>query len=146
MSGRAIRRIRMPMICQFCQSTQVYGHHAHDRVLISCEVCGGRSVSYYTDRRRWEEPEPSTDLDPFLVREVELGLLSQLDPPAQALYEFIKRFYRRYRYAPTLREMQAGVGFSSPNAVTYRLGQLEALGLIERDYGAARGLRLMFAG
>jgi SOS-response transcriptional repressor LexA len=59
------------------------------------------------------------------------------------LYDYLRRYIGRYRYAPTLREMQAAVGWQSANSATYYLAQLEEVGLIERDYGASRGIRLV---
>lgn len=138
------RKGQVPLICGYCGSRNVKVFRNAERVLVRCEDCHERLLSYYADPDRWDvDGAPTRDGDPFLVQQVEQHLLSQVDEPARALYAFLRRYLKRYGYAPTLREMQAGVGWASPNTVTYRLHQLEEVKLIERDYGAARGIRLL---
>jgi SOS-response transcriptional repressor LexA len=99
-------------------------------VVIRCGGCGARLFV--------------CDLgDSAPISSAERDLLGTAAPAAQVLYDFIRRFLKQNGYAPTLREMRDGLGWGSPNSVTYYLRQLAAAGLIERDYGAARGIRLV---
>jgi repressor LexA len=59
------------------------------------------------------------------------------------LYNFIQRYEGEHGYAPSYREMQNQVGFSSTSVVNYNLAKLETLSLIERDPNVARGLRVI---
>jgi hypothetical protein len=113
-------------------------------VLIRCEGCGERLFAYYVDPDR-QSPgdEPPEREDAFVVRRVERDLLKQCKPPARALYEYLRGFCRKHGYAPSLRQMQIGMGWESVNAVDHYLRQLEAAGLIERDTGVSRGIRLV---
>ncbi|HIE38540.1 MAG TPA: transcriptional repressor LexA [Anaerolineales bacterium] len=49
-------------------------------------------------------------------------------------------------YPPSIREIGRAVGISSTSVVNYNLERLEREGLIERDRGFSRGLRLSAAG
>lgn len=61
-----------------------------------------------------------------------------------AVYRFVGRYVDRCGYAPTLREIAAGVGLATPSAALHHLYQLEEMGLIERRFHAARAIRLVF--
>jgi hypothetical protein len=136
----------MPLICGECEGGPVVQLQQAGRILIRCEACGARLFSYYLDpQRREREGEPPAEGDPLLIRQVERELLRQVSQPAQALYEYLRRYRGRYGYAPTLREMQREMHWRSVNAVRHHLQQLEAAGLIERDYATARGIRLVMA-
>lgn len=136
-------RRRLPVICGYCGAEAVVALRNTERVLIRCEACGTRLFAYYTDPDRRQRGAPPRCEDAFFVRQVERDLLREVTRPAQALYEFIRRYIARHGYAPTLREMQTGVGWQSVTSVRHHLKQLERVGLIERDYGAARGIRLV---
>jgi repressor LexA len=55
----------------------------------------------------------------------------------------LKRFQRHYGYSPSMRELGALVGISSPSVVKYNYDQLEEMGYFERDPGVSRGVRLI---
>jgi len=56
----------------------------------------------------------------------------------QAILDFL----RGAEYPPTIREIQAGVGYKTTSAVVYQLDALEANGDIARTAGRARSIRL----
>lgn len=139
------RKRDLPIVCGYCGSERVRQIRSAERVLIRCEACRRRLFSYYIDPdRRGKDALPPEESDRFLVRQVERELLEQVSEPAQVLYEFLCRYIDRHGYAPTLREMQMGIGWESINSVSYRLTQLEEAGLIEREYRTARGIRLVY--
>lgn len=49
-------------------------------------------------------------------------------------------------YSPTVRELQEWLGMASTSVVMYHLEKLQALGLVTREPGLARTLRLTEAG
>lgn len=57
--------------------------------------------------------------------------------------EVITKYLRNRGYPPTIRDVADAMGFRSPNGVMCHLRALERLGLIERDPGTARGIRLL---
>lgn len=133
----------LPLVCEYCGGP-VRAVRSDERVLIRCEACNKRLFSYYLDPARQkpgEEPPEWEDL--FFVKRVERDLLNELGQPAQALYDFLRRYILHHGYAPTLREMQAGLGWDSPTSVRHHLNQLVEAGLIERECGTARGIRLV---
>lgn len=140
------RKKKLPVICSDCGRERVYALRRADRVLIRCDGCGARIFAYYTDRQRWGRDVPSEEGDELLVRQVERELLRMVSPGAAELYVYLRRYDTRHGYAPTLREMQHALGWRSPNSASHHLRQLEAVGLIERDYGEVRGIRLIYAG
>lgn len=133
----------LPVICSKCGREEVVAYRGADRVLIYCERCGARIFAYYTADRRDQGSEPPPEDDAHIIRQVEQELLRSVSLAAAALYMYLRRYMRWRGYAPTLREMQAQFGWRSPNAVTHYLKQLEEAGLIERDYGEPRGIRLL---
>ncbi|HOA23335.1 MAG TPA: hypothetical protein PK801_16340 [Aggregatilineales bacterium] len=144
-TGQKPKRKRLPVICDRCGSKAVVALRSAERVLIRCEVCEARILTYYVDRRRVPgEPPPEAE-DEFFTRQVERELLRQVSPAAGALYVYLRRYVKKHGYAPTLREMQVEFEWSSPNAATHHLKHLEEVGLIERDYGEPRGIRLPHA-
>jgi len=122
----------LPIVCGWCGAARARAEIGPDSVVIRCEGCGARLFACDLG-----EVEPAAS--------PERERLRQAAPAAQVLYDFIRRFVRQHGYAPTLREMRDGLGWGSPNSVTYYLKQLDAAGLIERDYAAARGIRLVCA-
>lgn len=136
------KRRRLPVICDRCGSKAVVALRSAERVLIRCEVCDARIFTYYIDqKRRPGEPPPESE-DEFFTRQIERDLLREVSSAAGALYVYLRRYAKKHGYAPTLREMQMEFGWSSPNAASHHLKQLEAAGLIERDFGEPRGIRL----
>ena len=142
-SRRNKRKYSLPVICQECGSTHVVARQAADRVLIHCEECGARIFAYYLDRKRQRDEEPPDGEDRFLILQVERDLLRTVGKKAAALYEYLRRYMAEHGYAPTQREMQLAFGWHSASAARHHLDQLEAVGLIERDFGEPRGIRLV---
>ena len=61
----------------------------------------------------------------------------------QQLMAFIQQFDAENGYPPTVRDMQTGVGISSPSMVNHNLQHLVRLGYIERDAHTSRGVRVV---
>lgn len=56
--------------------------------------------------------------------------------------EFIRDYIEQHGYSPSIREIAAGVGLASSSAALYQVLRLEGAGLIVRDEGIARSIRL----
>jgi len=64
----------------------------------------------------------------------------------QRILRYIREFTQERGYPPSIREIGRAVGISSTSVVNYNLDRLEQEGLLERDRGYSRGLRLSSAG
>jgi hypothetical protein len=85
------------------------------------------------------------DLDPdWLAGEESEGAHNsvQLSAREQAILTYIRSFTQANHYAPTLRELAVGVGASSSHSLNRDLSRLEARGLIRREPGKPRSIRL----
>ena len=60
----------------------------------------------------------------------------------QQIYDFIRSYQAEKGYPPSVREMAAAVGLSSPSTVHAHLGVLEDHGLIRRDKTKPRALEV----
>lgn len=60
----------------------------------------------------------------------------------QQIYDYIRTYQQEKGYPPSVREMAAAVGLSSPSTVHAHLSALEAHGLIKRDKTKPRALEL----
>lgn len=60
----------------------------------------------------------------------------------QQIYDFIRSYQNEKGYPPSVREMAAAVGLSSPSTVHAHLNALEELGLIKRDATKPRALEV----
>lgn len=60
----------------------------------------------------------------------------------QQIYDFIRSYQRDKGYPPSVREMAAAVGLSSPSTVHAHLNALEEHGLIKRDATKPRALEV----
>lgn len=60
----------------------------------------------------------------------------------QQIYEYIKEYQKENGYPPSVREMAAAVGLSSPSTVHAHLSALEDHGLIKRDASKPRALEV----
>ena len=60
----------------------------------------------------------------------------------QQIYDFIRAYQLEKGYPPSVREMAAAVGLSSPSTVHAHLNALEDHGLIKRDKTKPRALEL----
>ena len=58
------------------------------------------------------------------------------------LLEFINRHNEEVGWPPTVREIQHEFGMSSTSVAVYWINKTANAGLIERDPGVARGLRI----
>lgn len=58
----------------------------------------------------------------------------------QTVLDFLREFHSRHGHAPTEREIQAGLGFSSQSVARHYLTILERKGAISRQPGKARSL------
>lgn len=67
------------------------------------------------------------------------------DPRRDAILAFIAGHHATYGYAPTVREISAGVGLRGPAPAVYHLAILEAAGCITRTPGIARSIRVVEA-
>lgn len=56
------------------------------------------------------------------------------------ILDFIRAHHTEHGYAPSLRDIGAEVGLSSPSSVRYQIGELEQAGWIRRAPGVARAL------
>jgi repressor LexA len=59
------------------------------------------------------------------------------------IFEFIRRYLRKYGYPPTVREIGAALGLHSPSTVHAHLAKLEQIGLLRRDPSKPRAIELM---
>lgn len=60
----------------------------------------------------------------------------------QQIYDFIRAYQKEKGYPPSVREMAAAVGLSSPSTVHAHLSALEEHGLIKRDSTKPRALEV----
>ena len=60
----------------------------------------------------------------------------------QQIYDFIRSYQLEKGYPPSVREMAAAVGLSSPSTVHAHLNALEERGLIKRDATKPRALEV----
>ena len=66
--------------------------------------------------------------------------------PAQSrVLAFIDAFIGGHGYPPTIAEIATGLGWKSPAAAQSHIGYLLKKGLLAKDPGKARGLRLIRA-
>ncbi len=68
--------------------------------------------------------------------------MKPLSQKQKEIYDFITRSVSSNGYPPSVREICAEVGLSSPSTVHLHLKTLERLGLISRDSGKTRAIRL----
>ncbi len=59
-----------------------------------------------------------------------------------AVFRFIREYMALHTWAPTLKEIATGCNFAWPSSVVRHLDHLEALDLIVRERGQARGIAL----
>ena len=65
--------------------------------------------------------------------EAALDALDALDARARAVYETVRDAVTAHGYPPSMREIGAAVGLTSPSSVKHQLDKLERLGLVRRD-------------
>ena len=59
------------------------------------------------------------------------------------IFDFIRRYVRKYGYPPTVREIGKALGLHSPSTVHAHLAKLEQIGLLRRDPSKPRAIELM---
>ncbi|MBE6481805.1 MAG: transcriptional repressor LexA [Actinomyces ruminicola] len=69
--------------------------------------------------------------------------LQSLDPRARAVYESVREAVAARGYPPSMREIGAQVGLTSPSSVKHQLDKLERLGLVRRDPNRPRALEIV---
>lgn len=65
-----------------------------------------------------------------------------LSPAQQRIVEGIRAFWTRRGIPPTIRDLTQETGYASTSTVHYHVSRLEDLGVVERDPGTARSIRL----
>lgn len=128
---------QLPLLCQRCVGP-VSARRTDTHILIRCEECNIDLLAIPLAVGESIEEE-------IILKAEERRLIKQVPAPARALYEYLRRYVRRHGYAPSHREMRDALGWTSSNQVRHYLDRLEEVNLIERDYGAARGIRLPHA-
>jgi repressor LexA len=59
------------------------------------------------------------------------------------IFEFIRRYSKRYGYPPTVRDIGRAVGLASSSTVHAHLANLERIGLLRRDPSKPRAIELL---
>lgn len=72
-----------------------------------------------------------------------LSALEDLDERGSAIYEYILQSVSTHGYPPSMREIGARVGLTSPSSVKHQLDKLERLGLLRRDPKRPRALEVI---
>lgn len=63
-------------------------------------------------------------------------------PKQEAILKFIREYVGDHARPPAYREIENAIGASSVSVVSHHVGRLEAAGLLHRQSGVSRGLRL----
>ncbi len=77
----------------------------------------------------------------FVIRKGE-PMARKITKRQQQIYDFIRSYQQEKGYPPSVREMAAAVGLSSPSTVHAHLSALEEHGLIKRDATKPRALEV----
>jgi repressor LexA len=59
------------------------------------------------------------------------------------IFDYIRRYLRKYGYPPTVREIGQALGLHSPSTVHAHLSKLEKLGVLRRDPTKPRAIELL---
>lgn len=70
-------------------------------------------------------------------------IYKNLDDRARAVYDFVREAVSTKGYPPSLREIGAGVGLTSPSSVKHQMDKLERLGLLRRDPNRPRAIEVV---
>lgn len=95
-----------------------------------------------TDFLARREVSPSIDLFLVIVYNYNI-MVVKLTKKQLALLQYIEDFIEENGVAPTYREIQAGLGLSSVSAVAEHVDNLVAKGVLAREEGAARSLKVL---
>lgn len=66
----------------------------------------------------------------------------QLSAQHLKILQFLWRYQQKYHRSPTYREIEKGIGASTPSVPNYHIRRLEEMGYLERPDHVSRGLRL----
>ncbi|PHP51693.1 transcriptional repressor LexA [Actinomyces ruminis] len=91
--------------------------------------------------RRGTNPAPADVPTPLPVPTADV--LESLDARARAVYESVRAAVTAHGYPPSMREIGAQVGLTSPSSVKHQLDKLERLGLVRRDPNRPRALEVV---
>lgn len=86
-------------------------------------------------------PAPSADPADSAARV--RAVYESLDARARAVYETVRDAVIAHGYPPSMREIGAAVGLTSPSSVKHQLDKLERLGLVRRDPNRPRALEVV---
>ena len=75
-------------------------------------------------------------------RYCEAHSIRRITAKQQRVLDFVKAYIAKNQYPPTVREIGDGLNIASTNTVAYFLEQLQVFGLIYREPGTPRGLRI----
>lgn len=78
-----------------------------------------------------------------MEREPRHGPWRQGELRRDAIVAFVTDFWRIKGWAPTLREVGAGVGLTAPSSVSHQVAILVDAGILAMDYRVARSLRVV---
>lgn len=70
------------------------------------------------------------------------GMARKITKRQQQIYDYIRSYQKEKGYPPSVREMAAAVGLSSPSTVHAHLNALEERGLIKRDRTKPRAIEV----
>ena len=73
----------------------------------------------------------------------EAGRRDAITPRQRAVFDTVRELLAERGYPPTVREIGERLGIRSTNGVNDHLAALERRGYLERDWGVARGLRVL---
>jgi repressor LexA len=59
------------------------------------------------------------------------------------IFDYIRRYLRKYGYPPTVREIGKALGLHSPSTVHAHLAKMEQIGLLRRDPSKPRAIEVM---
>jgi repressor LexA len=59
------------------------------------------------------------------------------------IFDYIRRYLRKYGYPPTVREIGQAIGLHSPSTVHAHLAKLEKLGVLRRDPTKPRAIEVL---
>ena len=66
--------------------------------------------------------------------------MSTMTTADRLVYLFIRDFFIEHMYAPTVREIMTGLGYSSTSTIHTRLGRLEEIGMIKKQQDSPRAM------
>ena len=87
-------------------------------------------------------PSPAATAAPAAPASMDAALAT-LDARARAVYEAVREAVTAHGYPPSMREIGATVGLTSPSSVKHQLDKLERLGLVRRDPNRPRALEVI---